>query len=255
MNTDNMAISGETIDYGPCAFMDTYHPNTVFSSIDTGGRYAYDNQPKMAGWDLTRFAEALLPLLHEDQEQAIQHAEDALSSFTKIFHTEWVSGMCSKLGLAPSKNEERSNEDLISQLLNLTQKYKADYTLTYRYLTSLLAVNSIHEIENQEQFAVSSLMGSVEFARWKEKWEERLTKQEISKKVSLQMMREHNPVIIPRNHLVEEALSDVVHQGDYGKFDRLLQALNNPFDDKSELPLDYTQTTLMNSNYRTFCGT
>ena len=132
MNTDNMAISGETIDYGPCAFMDAYDPATVFSSIDIQGRYAYGNQPNIAAWNLARFAETLLPLLHEDQEQAVKLAQDAISDFTELYHRNWLAGMRAKLGIF---NEEKQDESLIEDLLSMMQKYRADYTNTFRALT------------------------------------------------------------------------------------------------------------------------
>ena len=129
MNTDNMAISGESIDFGPCAFMDTYDPETVFSSIDREGRYAYGNQPYMAGWNLARFAESLLPLLHENQEQAIEIAEDAISNFAELYQSNWLAGMRAKLGIF---NEETEDQPLIEDLLNMMQQYRADYTNTFR---------------------------------------------------------------------------------------------------------------------------
>ena len=132
MNTDNMAISGETIDYGPCAFMDAYDPATVFSSIDSQGRYAYGNQPYIAGWNLARFAETLLPLLHENQEQAIELAQDAISNFAELYQSNWLAGMRAKLGIF---NEETEDESLIEDLLSMMQKYRADYTNTFRALT------------------------------------------------------------------------------------------------------------------------
>ena len=132
MNTDNMTISGETIDYGPCAFMDTYDPATVFSSIDIQGRYAYGNQPNIAGWNLARFAETLLPLLHDNQEQAVKLAQDAISDFTELYHNNWLAGMRAKLGIF---NEETQDESLIEDLLSMMQKYRADYTNTFRALT------------------------------------------------------------------------------------------------------------------------
>jgi uncharacterized protein YdiU (UPF0061 family) len=132
MNTDNMAISGETIDYGPCAFMDTYDPATVFSSIDTYGRYAYGNQPQIAAWNLARFAETLLPLLHTDREEAVRMAEDAVSGFAELYHRYWLNGMRAKLGIF---NEEIADESLMQDLLHMMQQYRADYTNTFRALT------------------------------------------------------------------------------------------------------------------------
>src|SRR5699024_11861340 len=132
MNTDNMTISGETIDYGPCAFMDTYDQETVFSSIDIQGRYSYGNQPKIAGWNLARFAETLLPLLHVDQEEAVKLAQDAVSDFAKLYQAHWLAGMRGKLGIF---NNEAEDESLIEDLLHMMQKYRTDYTNTFRALT------------------------------------------------------------------------------------------------------------------------
>ena len=132
MNTDNMTISGETIDYGPCAFMDTYDPATVFSSIDIQGRYAYGNQPTIVGWNLARFAETLIPLLHEDESEAVKLAQDAISDFPEQYQSNWLSGMRAKLGLF---NEEKEDESLIEDLLNMMKKHHADYTNTFRALT------------------------------------------------------------------------------------------------------------------------
>ena len=161
MNTDNMAISGETIDYGPCAFMDMYDPATVFSSIDRQSRYAYGNQPYIAGWNLARFAESLLPLLHENQEQAFELAQEEISNFNKFYHANWFAGMRSKLGIF---NEEEQDESLIEELLGLMHKYNADYTNTFRALT----------FENPEG---TVLFDSKEFDQWYEEWQARLGRQ------------------------------------------------------------------------------
>lgn len=263
MNTDNMTISGQSIDYGPCAFMDVYHPNTVFSSIDTQGRYAYGNQPKIGLWNLTRFAEALLPLLHEDQEQGISLAEEALSSYREHFDEAWTSGMCNKLGLIPEskqdeqhKDEATSNETIIQTLLNLMQKYKADYTDTFLHLMTLLTeTNLTKDGKHDSNNAILELFSSDEFKHWKTNWLHKLEKQDLAREESLTLMRENNPVIIPRNHLVEEALEAVLHHDDYSKLLGLLKLLANPFDHKMELPTEYSKSAPANCNYRTFCGT
>jgi uncharacterized protein YdiU (UPF0061 family) len=279
MNTDNMTISGESIDYGPCAFMDVYHPNTVFSSIDNQGRYAYGNQPKIGLWNLTRFAEALLPLLHEDQEQGISLAEEALSSYRDHFDEAWTSGMCNKLGLITepkqdeqNKDERTSNETIIQTLLNLMQKYKADYTDTFLHLIKLLTeinrtkdedLGDDHDdvdyhaddADHYPSNAIHELLCSHEFIRWKSNWLHKLDKQDLAREESLTLMRENNPVIIPRNHLVEEALEAVLHHDDYSKLLGLLKLLANPFDHKMEIPSVYSKSAPANCNYRTFCGT
>lgn len=239
MNTDNMAISGETIDYGPCAFMDAYDPSTVFSSIDVNGRYAYGNQPNIAGWNLARFAESLLPLLHEDEEEAIKLAQNAIEDFPKLYFSNWLSGMRAKLGIY---NEEKEDEALVDELLRMMQKNGADYTNTFRALT----------FDTNED---TKLFGTPEFAQWKKKWQERLSRQQESKASSHDLMRNSNPAVIPRNHRVEEALDAAVAQGDYSVMERLLNALSRPYSHTPEQD-EYTKLPDQeNSSYRTFCGT
>ena len=239
MNTDNMALSGETIDYGPCAFMDAYDPATVFSSIDTQGRYAYGNQPHIAAWNLARFAETLLPLLHDDEEQAIKLAEDAISDFAELYHRNWLAGMRAKLGIF---NEEQEDESLIEDLLSMMQKYHADYTNTFRALTFDKPEDTV-------------LFGTTEFAQWHELWQARLGRQQEPKASSHQLMRSSNPAIIPRNHRVEEALEAAVKQGDYSVMERLLDVLSNPFAHSPE-QADYSTLPAPSTRpYRTFCGT
>jgi serine/tyrosine/threonine adenylyltransferase len=239
MNTDNMTISGETIDYGPCAFMDTFDPATVFSSIDREGRYAYGNQPNIGVWNLARLAEALLPLLGDNQEEAVTLAQDKLSDFAQAFECNWLEGMRAKLGLF---NEEAQDKSLIKDLLDLMRKHGADYTNTFRALTLDRPVET-------------NLQGKTEFTEWLERWKERLEKQEDSKDASRQLMRNSNPAVIPRNHRVEEALEAAVENGDYSVMERLLNVLDNPYayspeqEEYCALPAQSTQP------YRTFCGT
>jgi serine/tyrosine/threonine adenylyltransferase len=239
MNTDNMAISGETIDYGPCAFMDVYDPATVFSSIDTQGRYAYGNQPYIAGWNLARFAETLLPLLHVNQEQAVKMAEDAISSFNELYQANWLAGMRGKLGIF---NEEIQDESLINDLLSMMQKYRADYTNTFRALT----------FDKSEDTVLS---GTPEFTQWYELWEARLSRQQESKDSSNQLMQNRNPALIPRNHRVEAALEAAVKQGDYSVMEQLLHVLSRPYAHSPEQADYCTLPAQSNRPYRTFCGT
>jgi len=239
MNTDNMALSGETIDYGPCAFMDAYDPATVFSSIDVHGRYAYGNQPPIAGWNLTRFAETLLPLLHVNQEQAVKLAQDAISEFAELYHAHWFAGMRAKLGLF---KEELQDEALIEGLLSLMQKYCADYTNTFRALTFDTPEDTV-------------LFGSPEFAQWRELWQARLGRQQEQKASSQQLMRSYNPALIPRNHRVEAALESAVKQGDYSVLKQLLEVLSSPYAHSPEQADYATMPELSNHPYRTFCGT
>lgn len=237
MNTDNMTISGETIDYGPCAFMDTYDLGTVFSSIDRQGRYAYGNQPYMGGWNLARFAECLIPLLHEDQEESVKIAQGEIETFSDRYKNNWLSGMRAKLGLF---NEEELDETLIKDLLGLMQEHGADYTNTFQALT------------NGEATTLSELP---EFREWFEHWQKRRERQEQSNEDSQQLMRNSNPAVIPRNHRVEEALDAAVNEGDYTVMERLLQVLSKPFSytpDQAEYCKPPEPT---DEPYQTFCGT
>ncbi|WP_134699773.1 YdiU family protein [Ammoniphilus sp. YIM 78166] len=239
MNTDNMTISGETIDYGPCAFMDAYDPATVFSSIDRQGRYAYGNQPPIGGWNLARLAESLLPLLHENEEKAVELAQDKISGYPKLFHAHWLKGMRAKIGIF---NEEEKDESLIEELLNMMQKHRADFTNTFRSLT----------MEKPEDTVLS---GSTEFTAWYGAWQERLGRQPESKDSSLELMRSSNPMVIPRNHKVEEALEAAGEREDYSVMERLLKVLATPYE---YLPEQVDYCTLPDSSgrpYRTFCGT
>ncbi|RAV17750.1 protein adenylyltransferase SelO [Paenibacillus contaminans] len=239
MNTDNMALSGETIDYGPCAFMDAYDPATVFSSIDTYGRYAYSNQPRIAAWNLARFAEALLPLLHTDEEEAVKLAEQEISAFVGLNYRNWLTGMRAKLGIL---NEEPEDEALVEDLLGMMQKHRADYTNTFRALT----------FDKPEETA---MFGSGDFARWQERWQARLGRQQETKDDSRRLMRNSNPAVIPRNHRVEEALEAAVDDGDYSVMERLLDALANPYA-HTEKQADYSAPPEPSDcQYRTYCGT
>ncbi|WP_152395968.1 protein adenylyltransferase SelO [Paenibacillus guangzhouensis] len=238
MNTDNMTISGETIDYGPCAFMDAYDPATVFSSIDSQGRYAYGNQPYIAGWNLARFAETLLPLLHEDHEQAVKLAQEKISTFMDVYTANWNEGMRAKLGLL---GEEEQDEALINDLLGLMEAYRADYTNTFRALT-------LNQLEGLDLF------GSSEFAAWHARWEDRLDRQEASREDANQLMRNSNPAVIPRNHRVEAALEAAESRGDYSVMEGLLAVLSTPYAYTTE-QVEYCTVPELNKPYRTYCGT
>ncbi|MGJ3195902.1 protein adenylyltransferase SelO [Peribacillus frigoritolerans] len=238
MNTDNMTISGETIDYGPCAFMDAYDPATVFSSIDRQGRYAYGNQPVIGGWNLARFAESLLPLLHDDEDQAVTLAQDKISIFNDLYHSNWLAGMRAKLGIF---NEETQDEALINGILSMMKKHGADYTNTFRALTF-------------DKMEDTVLFGTPEFAQWQELWQARLGRQKESKESSNQLMQNSNPAVIPRNHRVEEALEAAVEQEDYSVMERLLDVLANPYA-HCEKQEEYAALPESPKPYRTFCGT
>lgn len=238
MNTDNVTISGETIDYGPCAFMDAYDRRTVFSSIDREGRYAYGNQPFIGKWNLTRFAETLVPLLADDEDQAVQLAEDALANYEKLFKDYFSQGMRAKLGLF---NVEKEDEDLIEQLLKLMETYEADYTNTFIALT----FDTINE----------TMLGEKEdFKKWYEKWQNRRMRQEKSSDKSMQLMRENNPAVIPRNYYVEAALEAAVEKGELSVFEKFMKVLSNPFAHTSEQAA-FANVPETNIPYQTFCGT
>ncbi|MCM3080982.1 protein adenylyltransferase SelO [Brevibacillus invocatus] len=239
MNTDNMAISGETIDYGPCAFMDAYDPATVFSSIDVQGRYAYGNQPYIAAWNLARYAETLLPLIHENADVAVKMAEDEIKKFPALYQHQWLQGMRAKLGIF---SEETEDEDLINRLLSIMQENRADFTNTFRALTN----------DKPED---TGLFCSTEFTQWHEQWHARLGRQQESKAASLELMRKSNPSVIPRNHRVEEALEAAVEQGDYSVMEKLLEVLSHPYVYDQVIDETYTQPMQSNRPYQTFCGT
>ena len=239
MNTDNMTISGESIDYGPCAFMDTYDHSTVFSSIDRMGRYAYGKQPQIGGWNLTRLAEALLPLLDESQEKAIEKAEKAISRYSELFTENWLSGMRAKLGLF---DEEKEDELLINELLSMMQNHRADFTNTFRSLS-------------MDQLDGMFLFKTQEFNQWYNRWQERRSRQRESNEASYDLMKKNNPAVIPRNHRVEEALHAAVEEGDLNVLGHLLEVLSKPFAYSKEQE-EYCQLPVpSNQNYQTFCGT
>ncbi len=231
MNTDNMALSGETIDYGPCAFMDHYSHSTLFSSIDRNGRYAYGNQPRIAEWNLTRFAETLLPLLHTDRDQALAIAKEAIGTFSATIRRHWLGGMRGKLGLI---SEDAGDTSLIEELLKWMEQHQADYTNIFRAL-------SLEQIPDLASF------NGAAFNEWHSRWQTR--------KPSLHLMRSRNPAVIPRNHRVEEALEAAVKHSDYSVMERLLAALKNPYEDLSQYREYRTPPAASACAYQTFCGT
>ena len=239
MNTDNMSISGETIDYGPCAFMDSYDPQTVFSSIDHMGRYAYANQPPITGWNLARLADALLPLINKNQKKAVQLAEDILNNFEGQFQKKWLSMMRRKLGLF---NNEKEDAKLIRDLLQWMQSTHADYTNTFRELIS----SSMPEGESYQP---------EEFQKWWHRWQDRLHNNNKPLKSSLCLMRTNNPEIIPRNHNVELVLSEAEEKSDFTKLHELLKALSDPYEHNSRYSKFYEPPKPSERIYQTFCGT
>jgi uncharacterized protein YdiU (UPF0061 family) len=238
MNTDNMALSGESIDFGPCAFMDTYDPATVFSSIDHHGRYAYGNQPAIAQWNLARLIETLLPLLDAEPEKALELGQAAIEKFPDLYQRHWLSGMRAKLGLF---NEEDEDTSLIQTLLSWMHQNQRDYTNTFRKLSS-------------DKLAEEAFFQEVDFSQFYAQWQARLKRQPQSLEEALCLMRAHNPSVIPRNHKVEEALQ-AAEQGDYSVMHRLLMALEKPYEDLPGLD-DYRLPPKPGGRpYQTFCGT
>ena len=247
MNTDNMAISGETIDYGPCAFMDHYHPSTVFSSIDRAGRYAYGNQPALAQWNLARFAETLLPFIDADTGTAVSLATEVVESFIAQFNAQFFDRMCRKIGLASRREED---VDLINRLLAAMQESQADFTLTFRRL-ALAAESSANEVLLRELFAPSSSA----FDDWLRDWHQRLAGDPQGDAERAAGMRRANPAFIPRNHRVEAALGAASDTGDYEPFRHLLRLLQRPYDHQPEVT-DYEQPPQASERVlQTFCGT
>jgi serine/tyrosine/threonine adenylyltransferase len=236
MNTDNMALSGETIDYGPCAFMDVFALDTVFSSIDHKGRYAYANQPFIAQWNLARLAESLLPLMHAEREDAIGMAEDSLNAFEQVYKAKWLSMMGTKLGLAETKKED---EQLVTDLLDWMHENATDYTNTFRDLS-------------QEELPDGELYATENFQTWHTRWQARLGEEDLGS--SLALRKSVNPVVIPRNHKVEEALQ-AGEEGDHKPFHDLLKALENPYEDGDHLTPYQSPPKPEEKVLQTFCGT
>lgn len=235
MNTDNMAVSGETIDYGPCAFIDTYDPTTVFSSIDRQGRYAYGNQPKIALWNLSRFAESLLPLIDANESKSIELAKTALSQFNDRFDHHWLTGMRAKLGIFSPQDVDRS---LANELLAWMETKHQDFTNTFRNLDP-----SQHTTSDPS------------FIAWQTRWHDRLASQPQSINEVRTLMNRSNPVVIPRNHHVEAALTAAVEHNDIRPLEQLLSVLSQPFE-STPASISYQQPPPPDAPaYQTFCGT
>ena len=237
MNTDNMTVSGETIDYGPCAFMDTYDPKTVFSSIDQNGRYAYCNQPGITKWNLARFAECLIPFFERDQKKAIQIATETINDFEKKYEEKWMNMMRNKLGISGLDNKDKP---LILDLLTWMHEKKADYTNTFCHLMNL-------DPKKEKIFEDSK------FIVWKKRWKERLLKNDNNQIKSKELMKNNNPLVIPRNHKIEEAL-EAAELNDMEPINKILEILKNPYDKQSEI-IDYQYPSKSSEKYQTFCGT
>jgi uncharacterized protein YdiU (UPF0061 family) len=246
MNTDNMSIAGETIDYGPCAFMDAYDPATVFSSIDHYGRYAYGNQPQIAQWNLARLAEALLPLLADDRDQAVATAQDALGGFAARFETAWHAGMRTKLGLS---TQREGDQPLAADLLNAMAENKADFTLTFRALCDAAA-------DPAADTAVRRLFADpAGYDGWAAAWRQRLGQEPQDGATRRAAMRAVNPAFIPRNHRVEAVIEAAVTRDDFAPFEELLAVLARPYDDQPALAHYAEPPAAYERVLQTFCGT
>jgi uncharacterized protein YdiU (UPF0061 family) len=246
MNTDNMSIAGETIDYGPCAFMDHYDPATVFSSIDHHGRYAYANQPRIAAWNLARFAETLLPLLNDDETKAIAEAEEVLSGFAQRFQASYLAGMRRKLGLSGA---EAGDAQLAQDFLDLLSKAQADFTLAFRRL------GEAADDPDADQ-SLRSVIGRTDLSdAWVSRWRERLRGEPQSGAARRAAMLGVNPAFIARNHRVEAVIDAAVSRNDFAPFEELLTVLARPFDDQPGYE-SYMQPPHEHERVlQTFCGT
>ena len=234
MNTDNSTISGETIDYGPCAFMDHYDANTVFSSIDTQGRYSFANQPSIIQWNLVRLAECLLPLIDKDEKRSIETAQNLINTFSSLFKDKWLQMMKKKLGI---KDQSEDDEELINNLIKWMQQKKPDFTNTFCNLMN-------YDHADDEEFEDD------EFNNWKREWKKRVESKEY-----IDVMMSCNPTLIPRNYLVEEALSEAETDGKFDKFNELNEIISSPYQLK-KVNIKYLETpSKTNIPYKTFCGT
>jgi serine/tyrosine/threonine adenylyltransferase len=246
MNTDNTALSGETIDFGPCAFMDAYNPATVFSAIDQSGRYAYANQPRIAGWNLARFAETLLPILDPNPERAFELASEAISGFSARFEDHWLAGMRNKLGML---SHEDGDLALIRELLRSMHENEADFTLTFRRLCDA-ALDTDADAGTRILFTKPRA-----YDDWAEKWRSCVAREGAEPNVRAQAMRSVNPAFIPRNHRVEQAIVAAVEHEDFSLFAELLTVLSRPYEDQ-EVFADFANPAKVNERvYQTFCGT
>ena len=246
MNTDNMSVAGETIDYGPCAFMDAYDPATVFSSIDAQGRYAYANQPRIAHWNLTRFAETLLPLLADDEGEAVSRAEAALETFAPRFEAAYHDGLSKKLGLGEAREGDAA---LAGDLLKTMADNRADFTLTFRRLAEETRGPAARD-------PVRDLfLDPTAFDGWAARWRQRLDAEPHDDADRRAAMRAVNPAFVARNHHVEAALEAAVERADFGPFEALLGVLSRPYDDQPGFERYASSPEPDGSPYRTFCGT
>ena len=238
MNTDNMSISGETIDYGPCAFMDEYNPERVFSSIDQQGRYAFLNQPKIIKWNLARFAECIIPFMDDNNDKAIEIATQTINTFEEIYKKKWLNMMRDKLGLF---GEDTNDQALIIDLLNWMNDNKADYTNTFCFLMG-------------QKFSINKKYNNEDFLIWKKKWDSRLKLNNNTQEKYLKLMHSVNPLVIPRNHKVEEAL-EAANNNNNTPMKKLIKVLEKPYTNQENISEFQLPGSFENEKYQTFCGT
>jgi uncharacterized protein YdiU (UPF0061 family) len=246
MNTDNCAVSGETVDFGPCAFLDAYDPAKVFSSIDQGGRYAYASQPAIGQWNLARLAETLLPLFDPDASEAVNLANDVIAGYGPRFQTHWLTGMKAKIGLT---QDEDGDLDLVQGLLSLMKEGQADFTLTFRRL-----VDAAESEAAQEAFTMS-FREPAAVTPWLADWRARLSREAQTPQQRAQAMRLVNPAYIPRNHRIEQAIRAAEDEGDFSLFEALLSVLAKPYEDQQRLAAYAAPPVPSEEVFRTFCGT
>jgi uncharacterized protein YdiU (UPF0061 family) len=254
MNTDNMSVSGETIDYGPCAFMDRYDPATVFSSIDRRGRYAFGNQANIALWNLSRLAECLLHLFDDDTEKAVSKAEKQLSGFVEIFEDYWLTGMRRKIGLLTEREGDKS---IIETLLQLMQKNQVDYTQNFRYLCDFLSEGLSDGAKPDGEHKLFALYSTDHDALqdWLALWKSRLEKEQLPVELVVNEMRAANPAYIPRNHRIEAVIRAAVERADYTPMMEMIEVLGTPYKDQPGRE-DYSEPPEPSEEiYQTFCGT
>jgi serine/tyrosine/threonine adenylyltransferase len=251
MNTDNMSVAGETIDYGPCAFMDSYHPETVYSSIDAMGRYAYGNQPRIGQWNLARLAETLLPLLNEDPDKAVEHAQRAIGTFVPLFEAAYLIGFRRKLGLL---QPDEGDVPLVNELLAAMAANGADFTLTFRRLCGAI-LKPDRDAANSDGDVLELFADRAAFGQWLSRWRDRLNSEGGDQNARLALMRAANPAFIPRNHLVEEAIAAAQNEDDFGPFERLLTVLATPYEDQPGFERYMAPPRSDQIVRQTFCGT
>ena len=245
MNTDNTSIVGETIDYGPCAFMDEYNPSTVFSSIDAHGRYAFGNQPLIAQWNMACFANSLLGLIDKDTEKATDKAQKVINNFPNKMSEAVMSVMCKKIGLDSTKT---NSQEALTKLLRIMLDNKSDYTLTFRYLSEI--IKGKRDSSFKQQFLEHN-----QISNWLKEWKELIKDQDLAKKEIVLSMESSNPVFIPRNHLVERAIEAAVENNDFSEMKTLLTILSKPYEEQSKYGEYMKPPKPLEVVHQTFCGT